>query len=119
MSKARENFFKKLFSIYFIVYEKIHFYHSLLSFEWPDAIPLDNSIGFISGLFAIIGGGIGLGFCCEKENRTSQSCAIQAFLAFAIIGIVASLAAVITNINSAMSMSYFISGQGNGILEFG
>ena len=44
-----------------------------------DCMPLSNLFSGISGLFALIGGAVGLGFCCEKEEKTSDSHVLRGF----------------------------------------
>ena len=73
---------------------------------------MDNSVGAISGLFAIIGGAIGLGFCCEKQKKTSNDHSLKAFLAFCMLGFVISFGAVVVNINCAIYYSYFLTKDG-------
>lgn len=83
-------------------------------YTWEEVIPLDNVIGGVAGLFALIGGGLGLGFCCESQKRTHQSHSVRAFLAFSLIGIPVSLFAVVVNVNSVLSLVYFLNGN-NGL----
>ena len=73
---------------------------------------MDNSVGTISGFFAVIGGAIGLGFCCEKQNKTASDHNLRAFLAFCILGFVTSFGAVIVNLNCGLYYSYFLTGDG-------
>lgn len=67
---------------------------------WVDSIPIDNLVGAVSGLFAVVAGAAGLGFCCESAQKTSRSCSVQTIVAMHILGCVASPFACIVNINS-------------------
>ena len=47
-----------------------------------DAAPITNLFSGITGLFALIGGAIGLGFCSEKNEKNSDSPVIRGKVKF-------------------------------------
>jgi len=75
-----------------------------LNGQYKDWIPLDNLPGYISGFFSVLSGSFGLSLLCMSTPASSASCIVASALAFSIIAMLSSAAALIVNINSVLAI---------------